>query len=240
MAGPAKKAAAARPPSLPPVVVAKFELALELVEDLVDTNTDLFVEKGQEYRSRHRMATERKLTAEEAAFIAAGMPDAEGLPPVVLAAAVQESDLKAYDEPAPMEILLAAGIATAPAFMRHVRRFVALIEMPTATFEAAHKEGQIEEALDEAVIAMDYVELAGENGARVRAQRAFEHFSAASGAEPGKATALLIKSAWRAIERGVVAMNLTSQPASLIGSPPSTDGLADPSSTSSPTARAVG
>jgi hypothetical protein len=231
----ARAKAPARKPALPPVTVARFEEALGLVEALVDEQTDVFIAKGQEYRERHQAGTERRLTAMEAAQIAAAMASAQGLPPVVVAEAVQASELRGYDEPEPIEILLRGGIATAPECMATVKRFVALVEMAPDAFATAREAGKLDDALDVAVSAMDYEDLAGEAGARARAQRAFEHFSQAAGAGSGKVGGLLLKALWQAMEQATSALGLQRGQSSLTGSPPSTDGLAATSSTTSAT-----
>lgn len=230
----ARKALAA---TLPPVTPARFEEALALIDTLVDEQTDLFIAKGQEYRERHRAGTERRLTAQEAAQVAAAWSTAQDLPPVTVAEAVQQSELRAYDEPQPAEILLRAGIATAPAFMGAVQRFVALIEMDSVRFREHRELGKLGEALDRAVDEMQYVDLDGDDGARARAQRAFEHFSLAAGASSGKAWSLLPKALMQVVEQATSSLGLAPGPSSLTGSPPSTDGLAATSSTDSATPR---
>lgn len=218
-------------PKLPPVTVARFEEGIALVEAFVDEETDTIVRKGQEYREKHREGTERKLTAQEAAQVAAAMANAADLPPVTVAVAVQESDLRAYDEPEPLEILLRAGVATAPAAMRGVMRFVALIEMAPDKFREAREADGLAEALDAAVDAMAYEDMRGSAGARARAQRAFEHFAEAAGAEPGKALSLFPRALWQAIRQGTSSLGLQRQPSSLTGSPPNMDGAGETSST---------
>jgi hypothetical protein len=231
----ARKPAAGR--KLPPLSVAHFEKALELVEALVNEETDVFVAAGQRYRERHRDGTERRLTAQEAAQIATAMADAAGLPPIAVAVAVQESDLRGYDEPDPKEMLMAAGAATAPAFMRAVKRFVALIEMPVDVLEQACESNTLDDAIDEAVQKMTYLPLAGPDGARERAQRAFDHFAVEAASSTGKALALLTRGWWQATQQAMTSMGYQSAPSSLTGSPPDTTGLAETSSTAPPTAR---
>lgn len=218
-------------PKLPPITVARFEETLALIEALFDENVDVLVAKGQEYREMHREGTERRLTAMEAAQVAAGMASGVGLPPVTLAVAVQESDLRAYDEPEPMEILLRAGVATAPAAMTTVKRFVALIEMAPDAFQAAREADDLDAALTTAVDAMAYDDLDGPTGARQRAQAALEHFARAAGSGPGKAGGLLLRALIQAIEQAVSSLGLQRAPSSLTGSPPNTDGAAETSST---------
>lgn len=220
-------------PKLKPLSVAHFEKALDLVGDLVNEETDVFVSAGQRYRERHRSGTERRLTAQEAAQIAGAMADAAGLPPITVAVAVQESDLRGYDEPDAKEVLLASGAATAPAFMRTVKRFVALVEMPVDALEEACEGDTLDEALDEAVKAMAYLPLAE---ARQRAQRAFDHFAVEAASSSGKALALLARGWWAAMQQAMTSMGYQSAPSSLTGSPPDITGLAETSSTAPPTA----
>lgn len=219
----------ARVPKLPPVTVARFDEAMGLVEQLAGEETvSIFVTKGQEYRDIHREGSERRLTAMESAQVAAGMASGVGLPPVTLAVAVQESDLRAYDEPEPMELLLRAGIATAPAAMGTVKRFVALIEMSPGVFEEAREAGTLSRDLDAAAEAMATVPL---KDARERAQCALEHFADAAGAAPGKAWGLLAQAMWQAISQAIDSLGLQRGPSSLTGSPPSTAGIEETSST---------
>lgn len=210
---------------------------MRLVEDLFDENVDVLIAKAQQYRERHREGTERPLTALEAAQVTAGWTVADDLPPVAVAVAVQQSDLRAYDEPEPMELLLRAGVATAPAAMGSVKRFVALVEMPADVFRAARESEELDQKLTEAVIAMAYEDLDGPNGLRERAQRAWEHFASAAGAGPGKAGGLLLRTLFKAVEQATQALGLQRAPSSLTGSPPSTDGLEGTSSTTPDSAR---
>ncbi len=218
--------------TLPRVEVARFEEAMRLVEQLVDETEDVFVAKGQAFRERHRDGTERKLTAQEAAQVAAAWSTSAGLPPVTIAEAVQQSELRAYDEPEPIEILLRAGVATAPAAMGCVKRFVALIEMPAHQFRDAREADGLDSALDDAVNAMAYEDL---TAARPRAQRALEHFANAAGDGSGKALSLLPSAMWQALQQATSSLGLVRAQSSLTGSPPSTDGLGETSSTTSDT-----
>ncbi|HET6502102.1 MAG TPA: hypothetical protein VFG87_15205 [Amycolatopsis sp.] len=235
--GAGARKAPARTPALPPVTIARLEEALGLIDELVDEQTDVFVAKGHEYRERHRAGTERRLTAFEASQVAAAMTSGDGLPPVTLAVAVQESDLRAYDEPEPLELLLRAGVATAPGWMDAVKRFVALIEMDPTVFREARENETLDEALTTAVAAMAYTDLDGPDGMRVRSQHALEHFAEAAGAGPGKAGGLLVRALWQAVEQATSSLGLQRGPSSLTGSPPSTDGLSETSSTTSDTAK---
>lgn len=218
---------AASLPTLPPVSVLHFEHAMAIVEALVGEQTDLFIAAGQDYRRRHREGTGRPLNAMEAAQLTAATADTAGLPPITLTVAYQESDLRAYDEPEPMEILLRSGIATAPAAMESAKRLVALIEMPKDLLIASEDGGTLDADLDATV-----AEMRGEDltVARERANRAFAHFAVAAGASPGKTGGLILKAVMQAVDQATSALGLQRGPSSLTGSLPSTDGLAETSS----------
>ena len=125
----AKKATGSE--GLPVVTVARFEAASRLIEQLVDENTDMFVGRMHAYRERSRAGSSRALSAIEAAQVAAGLAsDLEAAERVPLAESVQSGGLRSVDEPAAMEVLLAAGVSTAPAFLDAAKRVVALLELP--------------------------------------------------------------------------------------------------------------
>jgi hypothetical protein len=209
---------------LPPVTVARFEEAGSLLERLVEEKADVFLAAGQRYRDRHASAARRELTAEEAGEIAAGLAASLDTPAdlVDLAAKVQQSDLRAVPPPAPQELLFAAGLATAPALIELIRRFVALIELPAVEFEEACETYTLDDALD----------------APARASAALEHFAGATGRTPGEAWALLARTVGSAFMEAMrqLAPTLGSGSESLTGSAPSTGGPAGPSSTTPPTA----
>ncbi len=232
----AAKRSAAVGRSLPPITPARFKELIGLVEQLANgPAVDVFIAAAQGYRARHRSGTDRPLNASEAASFAAGMAQVVASPPIDVAVALQQSELRAYDEPEPMELLLRGGIATAPKFMEVAQRFVALIEMPADDFMAAREAGALDVSLDDAVKAMEYEDMAGAGGVRERSQRAFEHFAASAGVAPGKALSLLPIALWKAIEQAMSHLGLTRQPSSLTGSAPSMDGVGSTSSTASPT-----
>jgi hypothetical protein len=151
-----------------------------------------------------------------------------------VAVEVQESGLRGYDEPEPVEILLRAGVATAPAALASVLRFVALVEMPADQFMAAREADELDAALDTAVKAMEYTDLDGPQGMRARAVMAFEHFGRAAGAE-GKALSLFPRALWQAVQQATSSLGLVRAPSSLTGSPPRMDGQGETSSTASVT-----
>lgn len=225
-------------PTLPPITVARFEEALNLVELMVAENKRQFMQHGQDYRDEHREITSRQLNALEAAQIAAGWIDDRA--PEDRAAAVQaHPDLRVHDEPQPLEVLLAAGVSTAPAFLKAALRVTALIELPTETFEEARESGQLIDALDQAAEELRTLDL---KEARERATAAVEHFGEAAGARPGKGWALVARSVWQALSEAMSQMIPTSGTAtsSWIDSPASTDGLDEPSSMTPPTSTPSG
>lgn len=218
---------------LPPVTVARFEEAGRLLERLVDEQADVFLAAGQRYRDRHAAASRRELTAEEAAQVAAALAatlDPGAADPVQLAVQVQASELRAIDQPAPQELLLAAGVATAPALVEVTRRFVALIELDAAAFEEACEADNLDEALAGPAAALRNLTLPD---ARARAGAALEHFAKATGHTPGEAVALLTRTVGSAFQEAMrqLAPRLESASASLTGSPPPTAGPDGPSST---------
>jgi hypothetical protein len=197
----------------------------------------VFLAAGQRYRDRHASAARRELTAEEAGEIAAGLAASLDTPAdlVELAAKVQQSDLRAVPPPAPQELLFAAGLATAPALIELIRRFVALIELPAVEFEEACETYTLDDALD--APARELRNLPVEE-ARGRASAALEHFAGATGRTPGEAWALLARTVGSAFMEAMrqLAPTLGSGSESLTGSAPSTGGPAGPSSTTPPTA----
>lgn len=218
---------------LPVVTVARFEEVSKLIEELVIEKADVFVSAQQTYRDRHREGSSRPLRPEEAAQIAAGLADQfADTPPADAAAQVQQSDLRAYDEPQPAEVLLAAGLATAPAFLHVARSITALIEMDGEVFEEACESEQLREVLEDHA---DELKRASMEDARARATAALEHFAGASGVEPGKAVRLLTDTVWQAFQLASSNLSIGGGLSSLIGSPPSTDGLGGTSSTDSAT-----
>lgn len=229
----AKQPAARRPaaPSLPPISVLRFERALELVDRLVDANTDAFIQHGQAYKERHRDASSRPLNAVEAAQIAAGLIDDTDA--VTRVQAIQDSDLRAYDEPGSDEVLLAAGVHVAPALLDAALMVTALIEMPADRFEQACDAQQLEEALDRAAAEL---KREGLKDMRTRATRALEHFADAAGFSTGKALGLVTKAIWQALSQAMTHLSPESEAgspsASLTGSaPPTADSPAATSST---------
>ena len=184
------------------ITVARFEAAMLLLEELVAENTDLFIGKIHEYREKHRAGTDRALSPEEAAQVAAALSVAmtEGRDPVKVAAEVQASDLRAYDQPGQTEILVAAGVSTAPAFIKAALRLVALLELPEDEFEAAYDAETLPAAIDGGVKELRKLDLAE---ARIRAKSALELLAEKSGAESGEGLRSLVQVVWRALNQAV-------------------------------------
>ena len=184
------------------ITVARFESAMLLLEELVAENTDLFIGKIHEYREKHRAGTDRALSPEEAAQVAAALSVAmtEGRDPVQVAADVQASDLRAYDQPGQTEILVAAGVSTAPAFIKAALRLVALLELPEDEFEAAYDAETLPAAIDGGVKELRKLDLAE---ARIRAKSALELLAEKSGAESGEGLRSLVQVVWRALNQAV-------------------------------------
>ncbi len=236
---PASKQTPAKPqfPALPEVSTARLEEAMRLVEDVVSENQSVFVQKANDYREVHREGTSRPLNATEAAQIHAALvrDEVDGRDPGAQIAELQQSELRAYDPPAEQEVLMAAGVATAPAFMSAVKRFCVLIEMPDPVFREAHQAGEetLDQAIEEAVTALDYLSV--EKETRPRTVRALEHFSKAVGAESGKGLALMAQAVMQALTQAMSASPSQSPTSSLVDSAADTDGHGQRSSTTSPT-----
>lgn len=225
----ARKSTGRRPRALPPITVAKLEETGKLMEQLVTENQALFLEKGQAYKDAHRDGTSRSLMAVEAAQVAAGLAK-DDQDPVQIAADVQASTLRAYDEPEQREILLAAGIGVAPAFVGAVRRVVALVEMPSDEFQEACENDTLTDAIDERARALRTLEL---QEARKRASAAFAHYARSAGFQPGEAWSLPVRAVWQALQDAMTHLSAGSVSSQLIDSAASTDGTGEMSSTAS-------
>lgn len=202
---------------LPPISVAKFEEAMRLLERVVTEKTEIFIEKADAYRAAHRDgSTPRPLKPEEAAQVTAGL--AHDLDPtlrVAMSVDVQESELRAYDEPAAQEVMMVAGVSTAPEFLDAVREFVALIEMDPDAFKDAREKGELDDAVRRAAADMAYIDLKTEG--RPRAQAAMLHFSEAAGVDgSGEAWALISKAVTAALRQAMSAPQSESPISSLV------------------------
>lgn len=189
---------------LPPMTVGRFSEASELLERLVAEKRDVFLENANEHRRRHREMTEpRQLSPQEAGQLAAAMVEVivDGEDPVAFAERLQASGLRAYEEPDPRELLLAAGLSTAPALLDVVKRFVALVEMAPERFKETREAETLDEAIREDAAVLDDVEL---SEARERAVAALEHVQAATGSSKGKTLGLLTKLVLQAFSQAIV------------------------------------
>ncbi len=221
----------ARSPALPPITVGRFKEAARLLEHLAVENADVFLRAMQGYREKHAaILGERSLNAQEAAQIAAAMIT-DGQDPVALAERVAASDLRAQDRPSVQEMLVVAGAATAPELVDIGVRLFVLLRLPATEFKAARKDGGLDAVLAAAADDVEDLDMAE---ARPLAQRAFEHFMAAAGAE-GNAASLVVKVIGQAFQMATETMGPSLDRltlSSLTGSPPSTDGPSTTSSTS--------
>lgn len=219
---------------LPVVTVARLEAATTLIERLLDENTDLFTAKAHAYRERARAGSSRALSPSEAAQVAAGLAsDLSATERVQVAEQVQASSLRAVDEPAAMEVLLAAGLSTPKAFLQAAARFVAVIELPADEFEQADEAGTVAEAIEPVAFELRKAPV---REARARARAAFEHLAREADVEMGEPLRLLIRTVWQALQQTAdqMAPVLGSGLSSLTDSPAPTDGASETSSTGSP------
>lgn len=218
---------------LPPVTGARFVEAARLLERLADQQSDRFLDRMQDYRDKHVEATRRPLNADEAAQIAAAMAAVDDKrKPEAIAAGLQKSSLYAYDRPSSSELLMAAGLSTLPAFFETAVRFAALIEMDPGVFEDARETSTLDDALDDAVIELQRLDLLV---LRQRGTDALAHLADQAGTTPGEAWALLTRNVWGALKEAVGQMNQQSDStwSSLMGSPAPTAGPDGTSSTAS-------
>lgn len=206
-----------------------------LLERIVDENVDLFIGKMHDFREKHRDGTDRKLTAEEAAQVAAALSfaiDEENRDAVALAEHVQTSGLRAYDNPSGQEVLMAAGVATAPAFINAAVRLVALMELDEEEFEAAYDSGTVDEAVEEKAKELRKLDL---EDARKLTTENLDLLAQKSGAGSGEGLRSLVAAVMRAITMAAEATTPTmeSVSSSLTGSLEPMDGPEETSSTES-------
>lgn len=210
---------------LPPMTVARVKEASILIERLVEEKTDVFLRHAQDYKAKHRAASSRQLTPQEAAQIAAAMVEViaeEGDPVgdrIAAAERAQDSKLRAYDEPGQREVLLRAGVATAPEAIDAALRLVALVELDADEFRDAREGDYLDDVVKDAAKELEELE-AGE--ARERATAALEHFATATGRSKGEAWGLLVRVVVQALAQAV---QMTSSETST--TEPSTSSLVD-------------
>lgn len=212
---------------LPPVSVARLEAATAQIDKLSVGKIAAFAERAGAYVSAHREHSERDLDPMEAGQIAAAFGAALGRGDVTeLLAEVQASGLRTRSDPPRGEVLLAAGLATAPAFVEACLQFVALIELDEDAFETAFEMDNIEMALVEPIRVLRRLPL---REANVRARAAFTHLAAEAGMPPGEAPGLILRALGTALQQGIGPL---SQFGSVIGSLAPTDGRVASASTS--------
>lgn len=223
---PTSRSGAAR--GLPPITVAKLQECSALLERLVREKTSIFADNANDYRTQWRATSERVLSAQEAASIAGVLAaDLEAGERVKLAELVQGSGLRAQDEPTRAEVLLAAGVATAPAFLDATLRVVALVEMPNADLEQHAEDGTLHDEIKTRAADLQRLEL---RAARSRADAALQHFAASAGYSAGEVVGVIAQMVQRAMSDAITPLASSS----LTGSPEPTDGTEDASSTTPP------
>ncbi len=191
----------ARRPALPPVTVYKLQQAAEMLERMAREKTAVFAQSAADYASEHRVRSERPLSAVEVAQVAAGLSDVfQGHDPIDVAERVRASSLRATDEPPRAEVLLAAGVSTAPAFLDIVLRLVALVEMSDDALEAAVETGGFEAAIDESCRDLKRLEL---GVARKRSAAALQHVAVAAGESAGEMWGLVVRTISAALKDAV-------------------------------------
>jgi hypothetical protein len=226
-----------KPPVLPVMSVQRFEESLELVERIAKEERGGFLREMQAFRQEHRDITQRPLTATEAAEIASTLAAmVNERPSPGDASEAQGSDLYVYEDPAERDVLVAAGMATAPALVRAVRRFVALMEMSEVEFEQACEAGQLPTLTDEHAKALGKVSM---SEARERQSRAMSHWAKEVGVGSGEVMRRLVETVMGALEQAAIRVSAQASPARShlsTSSPAPTDGADATSSTTSPTA----
>lgn len=232
-AAPTAETPEAELPPLPVVTIEKLEEAGQLLQQLVQENLDVFVDGAATYQDAHRRRTARPVNAAEAVQLAVALSADDE---VLKAVELQRSELRGYDEPRQKEVLLAGGAATAPAFIKAARFFVALVEMPLARFEAACDAGPDHLRAEIEKDAKLLIRRPAAEG-RARAAAAMAHYAAAAGVDTGKVWGLLVKTVTQAFTlmlQMAAVPDGASPPSSLIDSGESTDGTGPTSSTGSP------
>lgn len=216
-------------PALPPVTVARLQAATTQIDGLVDKNVDVFAARAGRYVDTFRERSERDMAPDEVAQIAGALGAALGREDIPeLLAEVQGGNLRVRSDPPRIEALLAAGLATAPAFVDACLEFVALIEMSADEFEQANENRQLELAIVEPVRELRRL---GLRDAKTRVRAAFEHLASEAETTPGEALGLIAKVLGTALSEAIGPL---SQYASLTGSLARMGGPDESASTDSP------
>lgn len=212
--------------ALPPMMVGRVTDCMRLIEDLVSENIELFGDNIAKHRAMRKETSSTTLTPLEAAQVTAAMGvDANDPELPARIAAVQNSDLRSTEEVPMQEVLLVAGVATAPAAIEAACRLVALVEMPDAEYRKAREGNTLREEINKAAVAFE-LETSAEDG-RARASAALAHFQAAAGVDSGEARSLILRTVLEALGQAMEnAPNLNSAFGSLTGSLERTDGTA--------------
>ncbi len=224
----AAKPRPAAAPKLPPVTVARLQAAAAQIDGIIVDKANLFAERGGLYVAAFREHSERDLNPDEIAQLAGALGASLGrddLPELLRE--VQDSGIRTRNDPPRGEVLLAAGLATAPAFVDACLSFVALIELPADEFEVAFDDGTILLALAEPIKQLRRL---GLSEANVRARAAFAHLASEAGQTPGEAVSLILRALGTALQTGIGPL---SQYGSVIGSLTPTGGGGTSASTSS-------
>lgn len=214
---------------LPPVTVMRLQAQTAFIDALVAENVDRFAERAGRYTDAFRERSERDLAPDEVAQIAGALGAAVGRSDLTdLLAEVQAANMRTRSNPPRMEALLSAGVATAPAAIDAVLRFVALTELEPDVFEEASERGNLELALEEPIRALRRLSIGDAN---VRARAAFNHLAAEAGQSPGEVVGLILRTLGTALSEAVGPLSLNG---SLIGSLARTGGADESASTDSP------
>lgn len=204
-----KRGAGAKAPALPVIANAKFRVLMRMLDAIVDRNTDIYVEHGRKFSDKKRAGTSRDWTAADLGPLARGLD-------TNLADARQQlvdAGLRAHDDAADTEILIAAGIGTAPELYDELVRLTLLVEMSIDDFNVARRDGDeaLNATLEDLLQTLDDVPLAE---VRERVGRAWAHIAEALGYQPGKAWGLIAKTIWRVVSQGMETMEPPLPPTS--------------------------
>lgn len=198
---------------LPPVTVARLQAATVQIDALAEENLDIFAARAGRYTDAFRLRSERDLNPEELAQVAGALGAVVGRSDVTdLLREVNASGLRSQTDPPRAEALLAAGTATAPAFIDACLGFVALMELAPNEFQTADEAGNLETALVEPIRALKQL---GVGEAKARTAAAFNHLAAEAGSTPGEVVGLILRVLGTALSEAVGPL---SDSGSLIGS----------------------
>ena len=176
--------------SEPVITAGHFEEIARLLDGLIEEKQALFVERLDQYRRQHREVCVRPLNPVEAMQLTAGLAgDLDVEQRVAFAERIQQSELRSYDPPAPLELQLAAGVALFPATLDVLMRLVALIEM--SYDDIVEADDELPAAIGGRAKAFRSLEASEFRG---RAEKALEAWSAAAGSDvrEGLGTALRV------------------------------------------------